>query len=136
MIDIEIIKIASNTENHGVLNNHTHFSKLKNSICGDEMKIYLILKDEKITNFKYECESCIYCQASVSLLSRCARNKSIEKVRNFAEQAKNCFEKNTKSFDKEWKEFDKIITKSNISRKECLLLPINTTLDALNKKSL
>ena len=136
MIDKEIIKIASNTENHGVLDNHTHFSKLKNSICGDEMKIYLIVKDEKIVNFKYECESCIYCQASVSLLSRNAKNKSIKKVKNFAEQAKNCFEKNTKSFDKEWKEFDKIMTKNNISRKECLLLPVNTTLDALNKKSL
>ena len=136
MIDKEIIKIASNTENHGVLDNHTHFSKLKNSICGDVMKIYLIVKDDKITNFKYECESCIYCQASVSLLSRSAKNKSIEKVKNFAEQAKNCFEKNTKSFDKEWKEFDKIMSKNNISRKECLLLPVNTTLDALNKKSL
>ena len=136
MIDKEIIKIASNTENHGVLDKHTHFSKLKNSICGDVMKIYLIIKNDKIENFKYECESCIYCQASVSLLSRGAKNKSIEKVKNFAEQAKNCFEKNTKSFDKEWKEFDKIMTKNNISRKECLLLPVNTTLDALNKKSL
>ena len=136
MIDKEIIKIASNTENNGVINNHTHFSKLKNSICGDVMKIYLIVKDNKIVNFKYECESCIYCQASVSLLSRNAKNKTIEKVKNFAEQAKNCFEKNTKSFDKEWKEFDRIMTKNNISRKECLLLPVNTTLDALNKKSL
>ena len=135
MIDKEIIKIASNTENHGALDNHTHFSKLKNTICGDEMKIYLIIKNDKIENFKYECESCIYCQASVSLLSRSAKNKSIEKVKNFAEQAKNCFEKNTKSFDKEWKEFDKIMTKNNISRKECLLLPLNATLDALNKKS-
>jgi len=136
MIDKEIIKIASNTENHGVLDNHTHFSKLKNSICGDHMKIYLIIKDEEISSLKYECESCIYCQASVSLISRKAKNKSIENVKNFAEQAKNCFEKNTKSFDKEWKEFDKIMTKNNISRKECLLLPVNTTLDALNKKSL
>ena len=136
MIDKEIIKIASNTENHGVLDNHTHFSKLKNSICGDVMRVYLIVKDNKITNFKYECESCIYCQASVSLLSRSAKNKSIEKVKNFAEQAKNYFEKNTNSFDKEWKEFDKIMSKNNISRKECLLLPVNTTLDALNKKSL
>ena len=136
MIDKEIIKIASNTENHGALDNHTHSSKLKNAICGDEMKIYLIVKNDKITNFKYECESCIYCQASVSLISRKAKNKSIENVKNFAEQAKNCFEKNTKSFDKEWKEFDKIMTKNNISRKECLLLPVNTTLDALNKKSL
>ena len=135
MIDKEVIKIASNTENHGVLDNHTHFSKLKNSICGDDMKVYLIVKDNKIMNFKYECESCIYCQASVSLLSRSAKNKSIEKLKSFAEKAKSCFEKSTKSFDKDWKEFDKILGKNNKSRKECLLLPINTMLDALNKKS-
>ena len=136
MIDKEIIKIASNTDNHGTLDNHTHFSKLKNSICGDDMKIYLIVKNNKITNFKYECESCIYCQASVSLLSRKAKNILIEKVKNFAQQANGYFDKNTNSFDKEWKEFDKIMTKNNISRKECLLLPINTMLDALSKKNL
>ena len=136
MIDKEIIKIASNTENHGVLNNHTHSSKLKNAICGDEMKVYLIVKDNQIINFKYECESCIYCQASISLLSRSAKNKPIEKIKDFAKQAKNCFEKNTNSFDKEWKEFDNIMTKNNIARKEGLLLPVNTMLVALNKKSL
>ena len=135
MIDREIIKIASNTENHGVLDNHTHFSKLKNSICGDEMKIYLIVKEDKIMNLKYECESCIYCQASVSLLSRSTKNKLIEKFKNFIQQASNSFENNTNSFDKEWKEFGKILNKKNISRKECLLLPIKTTLDALNKKN-
>jgi len=136
MIDKEIIRIASNTENHGALANHTHFSKLKNSICGDDMKIYLIVENNKITNFKYECESCIYCQASVSILSRKAKNKLIEKVKNFAQQANGCFDKSANSFDKEWREFDKIMTKNNISRKECLLLPINTMLDALSKKSL
>ena len=136
MIDKQIIKIASNTENHGVLNNHTHFSKLKNAICGDEMKIYLIVENNTIKGFKYECESCIYCQASVSLLSRKAKNKPVEKIRIFAEQAKNCFDNEKNSFDKDWKEFDSIMTKNNIYRKECLLLPIKTTLDALNKKTL
>ena len=136
MIDKEIVKIASNTENHGVLNNHTHSSKLKNTICGDEMKIYLIVESETIKDFKYECESCIYCQASVSLLSRKAKNKAVQKIKVFAEQAKNFFSNEKNSFDKEWKEFDNIMTKNNISRKECLLLPINTTLAALNKKSL
>ena len=135
MIDREIIKIASNTENHGVLDKHTHFSKLKNSICGDNMKIYMIVKDDKIANLKYECESCIYCQASVSLLSRIIKNKLVEKFKNFVAQASNSFENNTNSFDKEWEEFGKIMNKKNISRKECLLLPLNTTLDAINKRS-
>ena len=134
MIDKEVIKIASNTENHGVLDNHTHFSKLKNSICGDDMKIYLIIKNDKIVNLKYECESCIYCQASVSLMSRIIKNKLVEKFKNFALQATNSFENDANSFDKEWKEFGKIMNKKNISRKECLLLPVNTALDALNNK--
>ena len=134
MIDKEIIKIASNTENHGVLDKHTHFSKLKNSICGDDMKIYLIIKNNKIVNLKYECESCIYCQASVSLMSRNVKNKLVEKFKNFALQATNSFENDENSFDKEWKEFGKIMNKKNISRKECLLLPVNTALDALNSK--
>ena len=136
MINKEIIRIASNTENHGALDNITHFSKLKNSICGDDMKIYLTVENNKITNFKYECESCIYCQASVSILSRKAKNKLIEKVKNFAQQANSYFDKSVNSFGKEWKEFDKIMAINNISRKECLLLPINTMLDALSKKTL
>jgi nitrogen fixation NifU-like protein len=131
MIDKEIIKIASNTENHGMLDDHTHFSKLKNVICGDEMKVYLIVENNKITNFKYECESCIYCQASVSLLSRKAKNKSIKKIKEFAKQAKNAFSDKV-FFDNEWKDFNKIITNNNLARKECLLLPINTAVDALS----
>jgi nitrogen fixation protein NifU and related proteins len=131
MIDKEIIKIASNTENHGALDNHTHFSKIKNAICGDEMKVYLILENNKIKNFKYKCESCIYCQASVSLLSRSIKNKSVENFKNFAFAAKNSFSKNI-LFEKEWKDFSKIMTGSNISRKECLLLPINAAIDALS----
>ena len=131
MIDKNIIKIASNTENHGMLDNHTHFSKLKNVICGDEMKIYLIVKNDKITNFKYECESCIYCQASVSLLSRNAKNKSVKDVKDFAIEAKNSF-KYKILFNKDWKDFSKIMTSNNIARKECLLLPINAAVDALS----
>ena len=130
MIDKEIIKIASNTENHGVLDNHTHFSKLKNAICGDEMKVYLLVENNKVINFKYECESCIYCQASVSLLSRNSKNQSIEEIKNFAKQAKNSFDGKV-SFNKVWKDFNKIMTNDNIARKECLLLPVNAAVDAL-----
>jgi len=132
MIDKEIIRIASNTENHGALDNHTHFSKLKNSICGDDMKIYLIVENNKITNFKYECESCIYCQASVSLLSRKAINKTILHIKSLLDIAETFYEKEDGSFPKEWSVFNKIFIKKNISRKECLLLPFKTLTKALN----
>ena len=131
MIDKEIIKIDSNTENHGMLNNHTHFSKLKNAICGYEMKVYLIIKNDKVLDFKYECKSCIYCQASVSLLSRKAKNQSTKDIKDFASQAKNSFS-NKVSFNKDWKDFNKLMTNKNIARKECLLLPINAAVEAFN----
>ena len=132
MINKELLKIASNTENFGVIDKYTHFSKLKNQICGDEMKIYLIIKGDKILKFKYHCQSCIFCQASVSLLSRKAINKSVEKVNNFLQKADDRFKQKQHVFDKDWKEFDKLMNKKNISRKECLLLPLKATINALN----
>ena len=95
------------------------------------MKVYLIIKNNKVVNFKYECESCIYCQASVSLLSRNSKNQSIDKIKDFAKQAKNSFD-NKVSFNSDWKDFNKILTNDNSTRKECLLLPINAAVDALS----
>tara|TARA_B100000029_G_scaffold491782_1_gene552361 strand:- start:1507 stop:1929 length:423 start_codon:yes stop_codon:yes gene_type:complete len=127
----EILKIALNTKNLSFLENHTHSTKLKNSTCGDEIKIYLILKNGKITNFKYEGESCLYCQASASLLSRNIKNKSINKIEFLLRESGNLFENKKITSNNEWKKFLKIMNKSNALRKECLLLPIKATLKAL-----
>ena len=127
----EILKIALNTENLSFLENHTHSTKLKNSTCGDEIKIYLIVKNKKITNFKYQGESCIYCQASASLLSRNVKNKTVSRVEILLKQAGKLFENKKIHSNKEWENFLKIMNKNNILRKECLLLPIKATLKAL-----
>ena len=125
-MDLEILKIASNTDNHKVLTDHTHHSKLKNSICGDEMEVSVKVEKEKIIDFGYQCKSCIYCQASVSLLSIKSINKSIEKVKEATILALSFFEKNDNSFNKEWTVFNKLFHKKNISRKECLMLRIQS----------
>ena len=52
MIDKIIFKIASNTENFGFLDNYTHTSSLKNSTCGDSIKIYLLIEEDKIIKFQ------------------------------------------------------------------------------------
>ena len=127
----EILKIALNTENFSFLKNHTHSIKLKNSTCGDEVKIYLIVKDEKITDFKYQGESCVYCQASASLLSRSVKNKPINKLKVFLKGAENLFENKRTESNKDMIKFLKIMNKSNILRKDCLLLPLKATLKAL-----
>ena len=131
-MDLEILKIASNTDNHKVLKKCTHNSKLKNSICGDEMEISLKVVKDNIVDFGYQCKSCVYCQASVSLLSKNILNKTVLNVENLLKIAEIFFEKENATFPKEWSIFNKIFNKKNSSRKECLLLPFKTLSKALN----
>jgi len=80
-MDLRILEIASHTENNKVLDNFTHKSKNKNPLCGDEMEISLIVKDNVVKDIGYQCKSCVYCQASVSLLSRKIKDKKIEEIK-------------------------------------------------------
>ncbi len=130
-MDLEILKIASNTENHKILTNFSHSSKQKNPLCGDEMQISLKISNNKILDFAYQCKSCIYCQASASVLSRVSINNTIDKIRELVSFAETFFSNNKNTFPKEWKIFNKLFNKKNLSRKECLMLPIKTLAKAL-----
>ena len=130
-MDLRILEIASNTENNKVLDNFTHKSKNKNPICGDEMEISLIVKDNKIIDMGYQCKSCVYCQASVSLLSQNIKDKNLEEIKDFINTCENIFENTKINLEKKWINFKELFNKKNISRKECLLLPMRTVLKAL-----
>ena len=130
-MDLRILEIASNTENNKVIDNFTHQSKNKNPICGDEMEISLVVKNDTVIDMGYQCKSCVYCQASVSLLSQKIRNKNLEQIKKFITSCENIFENTKIELEKNWKDFFKLFDKKNISRKECLLLPLRTVLKAL-----
>ena len=122
-MNLEIINIATNTKNNKDIKNHTHFIKLKNSICGDEIQIKLIIKGEKITNIGYQTDSCIYCQASASLLSKISMNSKKDKIIKLCNEAKLFFDKDEENLNKNLKLFSKLFLKKNLSRKDCILLP-------------
>ena len=134
-MDLKIIEIASHTENQKVIKNYTHQSKNKNPLCGDEMEISLIVKDNIIEDIGYQCKSCIYCQASVSLLSRFVMQTPIEKITVFLSQASSFFDESFENLKKinikGFEDFKNIMNSKNISRKECLLLPFKTLSKAL-----
>jgi nitrogen fixation NifU-like protein len=79
----------------------------------------------------YQCKSCVYCQASVSLLSRKIKNKSIKEIEDFVANGEKLFDDVKVTMEKHWKEFKVILDKKNLARKECLLLPLRTILKAL-----
>ena len=132
MITNEIIKFASNTSNVGLTNKYTFKSTKKNSICGDLIKIELILKDSKINSMKYETESCILCEASASLLSKKIKNLPIKTIKEELNKLKNIPLKNLKFiFPKKFKDFKFLINKGNSNRINCIYLPIDAVLKAL-----
>ena len=131
-MDLRILEIASHTDNNKVIKNYTHKSKNKNPLCGDEMEISLVVKKNVIKDMGYQCKSCVYCQASVSLLSRKVKDKKIDEIKTLISNGEKLFDNNKVTLIKHWEDFKEIFDKKNLSRKECLLLPIKTIAKALN----
>ena len=130
-MDLRLLEIASHTENNKIIENFTHKSKHKNPLCGDEMEISLIVENDVIKDMGYQCKSCIYCQASVSLLSRKIKEKKVKEIISFISVGEQLFNDAKVSLEKHWKDFKEILDKKNLSRKECLLLPLRTIAKAL-----
>lgn len=130
-MDLRILEIAAHTENNKVVENYTHKSKHKNPLCGDEMEISLIVKEDVVKDMGYQCKSCVYCQASVSLLSRKIKEKKVDDIKKFIKVGEQLFEDAKVSMEIHWKDFKEILDKKNLSRKECLLLPLRTIAKAL-----
>ena len=114
-MDLRILEIASNTENNKILNKHTHKSKNKNPMCGDEMEISLIVKDDKIIDMGYQCKSCVFCQESVSLLSRNIKNKRVNEIKEFISICEKTFEDTKIIIEKKWSDFKEIFNKKTPS---------------------
>ena len=69
-MELNILKIASDTSNMKKLNYFTHSAKTRNPMCGDNINFKINLKKNFVKDVGYESKSCIYCQASASLLSK------------------------------------------------------------------
>tara|TARA_E500000331_G_scaffold346385_1_gene385204 strand:- start:940 stop:1347 length:408 start_codon:yes stop_codon:yes gene_type:complete len=130
MINSKIIKIASSTNNAGLRNKYTHKSFAKNSLCGDNIKMEFIADKSKIKSIRYETESCILCEASASLFSKKIKGIKIKVLIKEIEKFKK-IKKNIKfSFPNNFKEFNELISKKNINRLNCVILPMDAFLKA------
>ena len=132
MINNEIIKIASNTSYVGLKNNYTYKSSKKNSMCGDLIKIELVVKKLKINSMRYETESCIYCNAAASLMARQIRGLSISRAKKDLNKLRS-FSTDLKSFQipSKFKKFQSLFKKTNTNRLNCIFLPLDAVLKAL-----
>ena len=130
-MNLEILKIASNTTNYKKLDGCTHKSKNKNSICGDEIEVGIKISKNQILDFAYQCKSCIYCQASASILSKFSINKTIKSINESINFFNIIFENHNVKIPKKLKKFEILFKKENLSRKDCILLPFKALSKAL-----
>ncbi len=130
-MNLEILKIASDTRNHKKLDDCTHKSKHKNPLCGDEMEVCVKISKNKILDFAYQCKSCIYCQASASVLAKFSVNKTVNSIKEIISFFNVFFDNYNKDFPKDLKRFEKLFCKKNLARKECILLPFKALSRAL-----
>ena len=131
MINNEILKLASNTTNVGLDNKYSHKISLKNTACGDKITLELIADKKKISSMKYETESCVYCEASASLVSRKIKNISLKNIKNdFTILKKISYRKDIK-IPERLSDFRKLLNSDNFSRFKCIFLPIDAVLKAL-----
>ena len=75
MISEQVIKFAADTSNYGLKKNSNFIATCKNKICGDKITVELEIKKKNIKKMSYETESCVFCQASASLLSKSVKDK-------------------------------------------------------------
>ena len=131
MITNEIVKIASNSKNIGLTNKYTFKSSLKNSLCGDKIKLELNIKKSILNSMKYETESCVYCEASASLLAASIKNLNTNTIIKELKLLKNAMKNEKLSLPRNFKDFKILINKKNFKRINCINLPLDAVLKAL-----
>jgi NifU-like protein involved in Fe-S cluster formation len=131
MISKEIIRIASNTSNAGLNNEYSHKISLKNKLCGDKITLELIVLKKKILSMKYETESCVYCEASASLLSKKIKKFNIQTIKNEFRNLKNISKNKEFKIPKKFGDFSKLFNSDNFNRFNCIFLPFDAVIKAL-----
>ncbi len=131
MIDDSIIKLASNTSNSGLQNKYSHKISLKNNLCGDKIAIEIIANNKNIISMKYETESCIYCEASASLLSRKVKKLKIKDIKNEFANLKEISKQKKIKIPKKYSDFKKLLNSDNFNRFKCIFLPFDAVIKAL-----
>ena len=132
MISPEIIKIASDTTNYGIKEGSNLIATSKNKICGDKITVKIDTTNNKIQKMSYETESCIFCQASASLLSKLIKRSNIENLRNDIEDINMSYKNKKILLKRKYKPFRKLFQHKYKERFSCILLPFNALLKVVN----
>lgn len=77
----KVMQLFRNPKNMGEMENPDAVGTKGNPGCGDVMKIYLRIKDNKIKNIKFQTFGCAAAIASSSMTTELAKGKTLEQAK-------------------------------------------------------
>ena len=81
---------------------------------------------------RYVTQSCVYCQASASILANFVKNSSIENLKKDISKIDNLIAKDKINIPKKLKAFKLLFRNDNKNRLQCVMLPFKALRKALN----
>jgi len=80
MYNDKVLKVFSEAKNVGVIENANGIGQVGNATCGDIMKMYLLIKDGKIADAKFQTYGCAAAIASSSMATEMIKGKTIDEA--------------------------------------------------------
>ena len=75
-----ILDHAKSPRNFGVLEQYTCTAEGNNPMCGDQLTVYIDIKDDIVSDVSYRARGCAISIASASIMSSMIKGRTIEEV--------------------------------------------------------
>ncbi len=75
--------------NYRAMEHHNHDAEGYNPLCGDKIRIYLYIEDERIKDISFQGSGCAISKASASIMSSILKGKTVEEAEQFFEKFHN-----------------------------------------------
>jgi len=80
MYSKKVMDMFQHPHNMGEMKNPDGVGKVGNPVCGDVMHIYIKVKDNKITDIKFQTMGCAAAIATSSMITDLAKGKTLEEA--------------------------------------------------------
>ena len=136
MYDDLVMEHIKNARNYRVLDDAERIVVGTNPLCGDEVRLYLELKDERIADLAFQCSCCGISMASASILTETVKGAPVEEarrmIRDFIAMLEHPAAQPAATTREEW--IAMLDTARRFpARARCALLPWTTAADALER---
>ncbi|MEO7729042.1 MAG: iron-sulfur cluster assembly scaffold protein, partial [Burkholderiales bacterium] len=82
--DAFVMDHIKNARNYGELAGATHKADGLNPLCGDELKVYVKIEHDCITDIAFQCACCGISMASASVMTETVKTMQVAEARSLA----------------------------------------------------